>query len=193
MIVAVGSGAFVWTLGSTTTPYVGMSGTRSYTLFRNVMLSYLRFGLRCLGMIHIAIVGCTHEFCCFAFCTGLLFGLCTYLMVLGIVDESHRLSALFALLTMLVYAGVLLRAFSAKSSPWEAHIAGVIIGALTCVVEWKYFNLDFASAAGFSPGASASAAAPSGGKSETGNQAERAKLMDHDEDEADRIDPHGVK
>jgi membrane associated rhomboid family serine protease len=27
LVVAVGSGAFVWTLGSTSSPYVGMSGT----------------------------------------------------------------------------------------------------------------------------------------------------------------------
>lgn len=40
--------------------------------------------------------------------------MCTYLIVLGIFDEAHRMSALFALLTLLVYAGVLLRAFTAK-------------------------------------------------------------------------------
>ncbi len=45
---------------------------------------------------------------------GLLFGICTYLIVLGIFDEVHRMSALIALLTLLVYAGVLLRAFTAK-------------------------------------------------------------------------------
>jgi hypothetical protein len=123
--------------------------------------------------------------------TGLLFGICTYLIVLGIIEEAHRLSGLFALLTMLIYAGVLLRAFTAKSSPWEAHIAGVIIGALTCLIEWRYFNLDFAASTGIASsfgGAQAAAA-----RTESGDRAERTKLMDHDEDEADRIDPHGIK
>ena len=113
-------------------------------------------------------------------------------MVLGIIEEAHRLAGLFALLTMLVYAGVLLRAFTAKSSPWEAHIAGVLIGALTCIVEWRYFNLNFAASAGFASDAGGATTAGTA-KAESGDKTERAKLMEHDEDEADRIDAHGVK
>ncbi len=79
-----------------------------------------------------------------------------------------------------------------QSSPWEAHIAGVIIGALTCVVEWRYFNLDFASAVPGLVAGSASASSSSASSSSSGGINERTKLMEHDEDESDRIDAHGV-
>jgi hypothetical protein len=89
------------------------------------------------------------------------------------------------------------RALRRQSSPWEAHIAGVIIGALTCVVEWRYFNLDFASAipglvAGGAAGASGSSSSSASSSSSSGGINERTKLMEHDEDENDRIDAHGV-
>lgn len=63
------------------------------------------------------------------------------------------------------------------------------------MVEWRYFNLDFSSSipggAGFGA-AAAGAAAASSSSSSSGGITERTKLMEHDEDESDRIDAHGV-
>jgi membrane associated rhomboid family serine protease len=124
LIVAVGSGAFVWVLGSSKDPYVGMSGAFFAALF---ILCLSAQPARLARINHLAFIPtvrvicrdaplttCSHASLARRPSSGLLFGICTYLIVLGIFDEVHRMSALIALLTLLVYAGVLLRAFTAK-------------------------------------------------------------------------------
>jgi hypothetical protein len=58
------------------------------------------------------------------------------------------------------------------------------------VVEWRYFNLDFSAA--IPGGAGAATAGAAAASSASGGITERTKLMEHDEDESDRIDAHGV-
>jgi hypothetical protein len=55
---------------------------------------------------------------------GIIFGVCTYLIVLGIIEESARFFGLIAILTLALYAGVFLHILPAHST-WEAHIAGI--------------------------------------------------------------------
>eukprot|EP00455_Lapot_gusevi_P011012 TRINITY_DN1505_c0_g1_i1.p1 TRINITY_DN1505_c0_g1~~TRINITY_DN1505_c0_g1_i1.p1 ORF type:complete len:235 (+),score=108.61 TRINITY_DN1505_c0_g1_i1:61-765(+) len=71
--------------------------------------------------------------------SGILFGLCSYLIVIGILLEEARLNAFVAVVVMVMYAGVFMHAFPTSSQvSWEAHLFGLMVGGICAVLEYKW-------------------------------------------------------